>query len=1586
MTTSPDTPLSGRGPGKTSPVPWPVIGSFLVTITVGLIGWLGLAQVEQTLKTQVGHQVANALNAAETALDIWIRQTRTDVHTWARNPQVQEAIVSLVQRIQTDHPARTDLLQAQELVRLRALLGPVTQEKEHSGFVVFDRSGLQIAALLDEPVGLRTIGPRSDFVERALAGETVVSAPFRAAVALPDSKGAMRPDQPTMFAAAPVVDEQGVIIGALGFRLRPDLGFTRVLEAGRMGETGETYAFNADGVMLSDSRFVQHLKSMGLLSQDADTAILRLHLRDPGGNTMTGGYRPQTPREKLPLTVMAAKAVNGGRGMDVNGYRDYRGVPVVGAWAWQDAYGFGLASELDVAEAYAPLTTIQSLIYWILGVLVCVSSVNLVSTLWGYRSARKRREAEQAEAQVRLYAESIVDMAVDAIVTISEDGTMTSVNPAAERIFGYRQEDMLGQNVHLLMPSPYREAHEGYLRRYCETGEKHIIGIGQEVVGRRKDGTVFPMDLSVSEARDGSHRWFTGIVRDITERKQAETVLAQSQKHYASLVDAIKGIVWEADARTFRFSFVSRQAERILGYPVSRWVDEPNFWQDHVLPEDREEAVAFCRQSTMEMKNHAFDYRMRAADGRMVWLHDLVTVIVEDGRPRFLRGLMVDVTRDKRTAQHRSLQYAVSCLLAESGESQQLLAGVLKSICGHLEWDVGAWWMVDGQAQVLRCRHTWAAKLEAIQEFEAISRHSIFPCGVGLPGRVWAHRKPAWISDVVSDPNFPRASAADKAGLHAALGFPILSQGNVLGVMEFFVTRFEEPDHELLLLMAAIGNQIGQYLDRREFQDRVARDNVLLEAANQALIQARNEALQAASAKSAFLATMSHEIRTPMNGVIGMTELLLESELSTDQRDMADTIQHSGEALLTIINDILDFSKIEAGKLDLDSLDFDLRVSVEEVLALLAERAQAKGLELIGLVAAGLPASLRGDPGRLRQVLTNLVGNALKFTEHGEVAVQVTVVDDTEERVLVRFDITDTGIGLTHEQQGRLFQPFSQADDSTTRKYGGTGLGLAICKQLIECMGGEIGVDSQPGKGSRFWFTVTLGKSPDALVERPRRESLQGIRICLVDDNGTNRTVLQHYVGAWGMPYCLAENGAQALRVLRAAVETGHPCAVALLDMHMPEMNGLELARHLQADPLLATTKLVLLTSLGLQGEAKAATEAGFAAYLTKPIRQSQLFDCLAMVLGKMEEREQVDGRSQGLGVRSEGQEADLSETPDSLPLTPDALVTHHTLAAVKERSHVRLLLAEDNPVNQKVAAQMLKKLGYRVDVAGNGREAVEALERMPYHLILMDCQMPDMDGYAATREIRRREAKAVKSKELGEQESLQSELSLLTPHSSLLTPHVSRIPIIALTANAMKGDRERCLEAGMDDFLAKPVKLEHLKSALAQWLAPQHDPVTRAAPAEETPAAPQDSRTPAPEGQEKSDETVPAILADSLDRAVLTELQALGGEDEPEFFNAVVEQFLTDAPGHLDAIHQAARARNAEDLTHAAHALKGSARHMGANPLSEICSALEAKGRGGLQDDVGQLLAAFDAEFARVRQALAHELSRVAQTLATTT
>lgn len=908
--------------------------------------------------------------------------------------------------------------------------------------------------------------------------------------------------------------------------------------------------------------------------------------------------------------------------------------------------------------------------------------------------------------------------------------------------------------------------------------------------------------------------------------------------------------------------------EATLGYTIDELLARP--YLEFVHPDDRNATVAEATAVVGGRTTLTFENRYRAKDGSYKWF--LWSAIVRPEKD-VIYCVAADVTERKREEARLAAQHAVTRVLAEASTLAVATPRILQAISESLCWSYGAIWRVDAKNKLLHCVETWQPPNAPAPEFDRETKSRMFPAGVGLPGRVWSKAEPVWVEDVPREGNFPRAPIAAAAGLRSAFGFPILLKNEVLGVLEFFSPLIQKPDHRLLSMMGAIGSQIGQFIERLQ-----AEEGLRIYARDVEVARARAE--DATRAKSEFLANISHEIRTPMNAIIGMTELAQGTSLTREQREYLNAVQSSAEALLVLVNDVLDFSKIEARKLRLEDVVFHLRDALTDAMRVLGPRAQQKAIELACHVDASVPDLVRGDPLRLRQVVVNLAGNAIKFTDHGEVVLRAWKAVESDGIVEVHFSVRDTGIGVPPEKQSMIFEAFSQADSSTTRRYGGTGLGLAISAELVGLMGGAISLESEPGRGSTFHFTARFGiEKADSVPPTIEQRSLTDLPILIVDDNLTNRQILEEVLTNWHMRPVSAENGLVALRHLEDSLVNKRPFALMLLDGQMPGMDGFEVAEKIVRNPKFADVKIVLLTS-GLPADQNRLRKLGISSSLSKPVKQSELFDLIISVIG------------------------------DHEPQTSRTSSRPREIRKAKRSIGLRVLVAEDNEVNQLVAKRIFEKLGHRVTVVENGQEAVSALEKGKFDLVAMDVQMPVMDGLDATQAIRKAEEKTGK-----------------------------HTPIVAMTAHAMKGDRERCLLAGMDGYVAKPIRSSELETVIAGVLGTV--------------------RPAAAVGNNRS--------ASVIDSGAL--LEGVGGNRR--LLQKLARLFLADLPKSVARIKSAFASRDGEELAKTAHALKGSIGNFGAMKAVEIAAEIERIGRTGELDIAQEALSALEVELSAAKKEL---------------
>ncbi len=1151
--------------------PW--TGTVVIVGAAITAGCLANSRLVEQEGARQATELKAVLATAHQALRAWRHDKIALVSALAASPEVVQAARELC-KVNRD---RDDLLTSPAQAILRDYLRPVLQQVDYQGYFIVDPTPTSLASSHDSNVGTpNPISQQKTFVNRVLSGEPAVSLPMHSDVPLPNEQGNLCENEPTMFSGAPIYDARGDVIAAFLLRIDPTGGFSGILQRARIGESGETYAFDRDARLLTNSRFDVDLRRAGVLAPN-QRSMLNVRILDPGASLLVETAADRVPIDECPLTRMAAQAVAGQASVDVTGYRGYRGVPVLGAWLWDDELGLGLCTEIGANEANMMLSRVQMAGVLLLGMVV----VYVIRTVT--EKQRTRRQIEQQIRSLRQAHEQLQaqQRALDCFAIVAETdarGRITYANDRFCEMSKYSRDDLLGKT--------HRIVNSGFHPKL----------------------------------------YFSEMWRTISA-----------------------GGVWHGE---------------------------------------------ICN---------------RASDGTIYWMDTAIVPCLDPGgHPNKYIAIRTDITKLKRI-------------------EEELRATL--------------------------------AKAEA-----------------------------------------------------------------------------------------------------------------------------------ASAAKSEFLAVMSHELRTPLNGVIGMTELLLGTNLDDRQAHFASLTKSSGETLLTLINNILDFSKIEAGKLELDNVPFDLCTTVEDIVASLSGLAQQKKLELACAIPADVPSHVRGDPGRLQQVLLNLIGNAIKFTETGEVVVRVAVVGENSQTVRCRLEVADTGIGIPTEHQERLFEQFTQVDSSTTRKYGGTGLGLAICKRLSEMMGGSVGVESEPGMGSTFWFTVVLQKhecSPDT-EHASNVEALGSLRVLVVDDNSTNREILSEHLVSAGASCAVAEGGEKALRMLRSSAEAGEPFEMAILDMHMPDMDGTQLAKAIKSDPALQNTTLLLFSSLQhlAPDEMRAA---GFVAWLNKPVRRAELYAVLRRTIG--------GGRAR---------KSSPVESTSSCAIHAD--LNHD----------VRILLAEDNDVSREAAAELLGRSGYSCDTVVNGQAALDVALRCEHDVVLMDCQMPVMDGFEASRRIRRHE------QEHG-------------PIGRSGRP----ISLIALTANAVKGDRERCLDAGMDDYVTKPLNIALLIEAIRAQLRKE----SRAGKSSEVDRTEEDAPVPDVQLGQRPIESDPPVNFDLLRKR--------WGNDAA-FTEKLIKKFCDQAPQQIRQLEKALAANDLEAVVRVAHTLKGSAGYVAAERLRGIAAELEqlarAEGLGEVQ------------------------------------
>ncbi|MBF0382756.1 MAG: transporter substrate-binding domain-containing protein [Magnetococcales bacterium] len=1286
-----------------------IAASLIVVLVAGLV-WRALEQNRHTALNTINGDLKVVLQSTIERLDFWVQGRQNFLLRLGRDPE----LVSITKRLLKITPKADILKKSSPLKDARAFFAKNETEFGKIGFFIINHDSISIGSGRDANLGIKNLIAEQtpELLEKVFKGGAAFIPPIRSDVDIDitekNSKKTIKKPL-TMFFAVPIRDFDGSVLAVLTQRLLPSGHLSKIMKTGRLGMSGESYVLNREGVLLTSSRFKQQLIVANLLKK-GENEHEKIIIRDPGGNLLKGHKPVLTPSEQ-PLTLMANEVIKAGtRKIDnvqleehseivvnVEGYRDYRGVKVFGAWIWDHHLGFGVTTEIDVVEAMAGYNSLRLSLLIITGITLFLTVIAILLTVrLGERAANAMRlvndkledrvaERTHALSNSEKRIRSIINNAADGIIVINNRGIIQEFSPAATRIFGFGRNETVGKNVNILMGEPYHSAHDGYIKRYLAGNDARVVGFNREVTGRRKDGSLFPMDLSVGEAVLGEEHVFTGMVRDVTERKKAETQLKESQERQELALKGGELGFWDVCLET-GVTVVNKRYTEIFGFPLSQLELTRDEWMQRIHPDDKESVAAIGK-------------RYRSGDS------DIYEVEFRVITPK-----------------------------------------------GDIRW--------------------------------------------------------------------------------------VVSKGAVV----------ERTTQNEVYRMVGTVQDISE---RKQIEKTLA--------------HAKEVAEDATKAKSDFLANMSHEIRTPMNAIIGMSHLALQTSLNRKQKDYINKINYAANALLGIINDILDFSKIEAGKMDMEEIPFNLNEVLENLANLINVKVREKNLELLIATDPLAPNALLGDPLRLGQVLINLANNAVKFTKSGEIVVRVELKELKDEKVSLLFSITDSGIGMSKEQVGKLFKSFSQADASTTRKYGGTGLGLTISKKITEMMGGEIWVESTPDVGSTFKFTANFGLSKQVkLVNTVPELDLRGMKVLVVDDSSIAREILQQLAESLSFDVDLAPSGEEALELVRKADEENIPYKLILMDWKMSGLDGLQTSEQIKGDTTLKTPpKVVMVTSYDKDELLDSIKESTVDGFLSKPVSASTLMDAAMIALGFEEENnQQVEEGNIGLEI-------------------------------VQDIRGAKILLVEDNEINQQVALELLELAQMVVDVAENGQIAVDKIKTTKYDAVFMDIQMPVMDGYTAAREIRKDST-------------------------------FNNLPIVAMTANTMAGDRAKCIEAGMNDHVSKPISPKEMYQSLAKWV----EPGIREIPDELLNESNQ---------IDDSSKQLPEMPGFEVKQAVVR----VGGRVKS--YLKLLNKVRTSEADTVLRIRQLLNETNIEGAIRAAHTLKGVSGNIGAVQLQECAAKLEA-------------------------------------------
>ncbi|MFL0797840.1 MAG: PAS domain S-box protein [Cellvibrionaceae bacterium] len=1546
-----------------------IVGLFTLLLLLAVMAVFGLSQVEQKSKNTTTASLEAAVSASENLIvDVWLKQLASDVEGKAKDIALQKHVHQLrtVKPQQLlEHPAQ-DYFQRYYLDSLRL-------RQVEDVFIVAE-DGTTLASQYKYQIGKENIVSKvfSEEFERVLFGESQLTPSILVDVEIQPK--IIRNDH-AMFVLAPIYNGGDTINAVLGVKFDPSVIFSSLIHSSFEGKTGKTYIFNNEGVLIAKSRGPNKVE----INQDSESLSSLFH-------SVT----------KLELNgrllFPVRKAIGGLSGSSMDASLNIKGNKVFTAWVWSDVLDLGIATEISEEEALANYRYIQRVI------LIMLACTLLFSGLYFTMISRGRKRLLKEIESSENYLREILENTHDGIVTVDDKGIVQTFNKGAEALFGYAADEIVGKNVSLLMPDPHRTHHDQYIANYVNTGVAKVIGKGQEVQAKHKQGNYFYVRIAVSKTEVDGEQYFTSIIHDLTEKKLAEDALSQYKNDLEYLVEkrteeverqsqklemALKAGnvgIWSCYLEKFpeehglnRHGMIwDERFSNQLGFSEDD-VQSVRAWLDVIHTKDRVSVVSSLLESIENKTPFSCGYRVVLPDDDVRYVSSSGEVVEDEaGKAIRIEGVSYDLTHIKLAEE------SLKELNSEISSQQALLEGVINATddfvfvksAGRYEYLIcnNAFAQFVGRPVneiVGQSDEVWFSGMERFDEVRRVDER-VFETGSVQRSTEWLEYPPGRkvLLDTIKYPlkdangeiialvgltrditqlkkyeeelvrltvkleDKVRERTKDLERNQDVLKLTLSSAG--AGYWQYDLSgetfSWDEKTKEIFAYKDEEGPLFETWLEEIYDEDRtnvmqdferdlhdpaietfslnfriviplyglryirmtghVERDDSGVAVGSYGLFfdetirtlgeyeinEQREIAENANKAKSEFLAVMSHEIRTPMNAIIGMSDLALETALNDKQRNYIDKVNLSAKSLLAIINDILDFSKIESGHLELEKVQFKFDNILDSLINIVGMRAQEKGLEFIFDISGAVPQDLIGDPTRLAQVLINLGGNAVKFTASGEITIRIRVLDIRREIVKLGFEVIDTGIGIDQESQSKLFDEFTQADSSVTREYGGTGLGLSISKRIVEALGGKIGLRSVPGEGSAFYFVIELEQVLDDNNFRPQAhlpDDIENKQVVVVDDNDTSRRVITEMVADLGFNVIGLSSANEAIATLEEAALVGEHYDLALLDWTMPDMDGPTLAKYMSSKSRISETPVVLMHEANnLQAQDRVENSSNIRSLLVKPVNRLDLLSAILKALG---------GKEFGLIDASINEGSEKEKQEESL-------------------HGMKVLLVEDNDINQELALELLGNLGVEVTVASNGQEAVNKIEQEAFDVVLMDIHMPIMDGVAATKYLRS-------------------------------DSRFKQLPIVAMTANALVGDREKYISVGMDDYLSKPINIKALESKLQKWS--KGDKVAEVI-------------------NENEDE-----LPHSLETApfVIEGIDTVAGldicNDSVELYKKLLRMFLSNQD-FVNNFQSAINKDSLEDAERIAHTLKGVSGNIGAKGIYLKASNLQEACKGG--------------------------------------